>query len=354
MSAIIPFDFASNVPAVNLARKREGTKNSLLMTTSGPSFPVLSIKGKVFTLVKDGERKMLTRKVKYDDGTEDTVPMAALSLAVVAGNARARVFYDKGYTEGESDGQKPACFSFDGVAPDATADSPQATKCQICPHAKWGSKVGTSNSGEAKGTACAPRTRLAVTDPNAPAIPFLLDLPPASRGNLSDEIKVIDAHGKEFTEVAFRVSFDAEAPTPKLVFKAVGMLSDDALAKLKELAENPVVADIIGTPTEGAPAEAPKAEAPKPPAKAETPRIEAPKAETPKPRTVVSDDEMDGVLSGAAAAETKAVVQRAAAKPKAEKKVEKPEPPKAVASSGDSGLNELVGGLSDLLNATDD
>lgn len=348
MSAIVPFNFTA--PAANLAVRRENSKNALLMTNSGPSFPVLSIRGKVFALVKDSTRKPLTRRLQAEDGTVEEVPLSTLSLAVVHGNPRARVFYAKGYTEGESDGQKPTCFSYDGQKPDAGSEAAQAKNCQVCPHSKWGSKVRADSDGEAKGTACAPRTRLAVTDPSQPKVPFLLDLPPASRANFNDAIKLVETHGRDFDEVAFKVSFDMAAATPKLIFAPYGLLTDEVREVISTMAADPVVAEICGVanplPDDAAPATTPAPAAPAPP---------APKAPSVSPPPV-TDDELNGALSGAAT-EATAAVRKAAAKAKAAdapKPAEKPKAAPAPAPSGDGDLGSLLGGLKDLLNTPDD
>lgn len=345
MPAIVPFDF--NAPAPALAKPVTSALNKALITSGGPSYPTLSIKGKVFTLVKDDTRKPLTKQITNDDGSIERVPLTSLPLTIVNGNGNSRVYFEKGFVEGEEN-QNPVCFSHDGKTPDAMAEKPQSKSCQVCPHAKWGSKLRTDN-GESKGTACAPRTRLAVADPNNPSTPFLLNLPPASRPLLSAEIKKISAYGKEANEVAFRVSFDMEAATPKLIFTAYGMLNDDALAKVRELQNDPVVLEIIGTPT-------PVDDAPPAP---------APSNPLPKlPAAKVTDDEIEGALSGPlateAAAAAKAVTQKAKAeaKPKAAPKAEAapapaPAPaPKAAPAAPD--VDDLLGGLQSLLGAKDD
>lgn len=346
MTAIVPFEF--NAPAPQLAKPVTSALNKALITSQGPSYPTLSIKGKVFTLVKDDTRKVLTRQITNDDGSVERMPLTSIPLTIVNGNGNSRVYFDKGFVEGEEN-QSPVCFSHDGKTPDAMADQPQAKNCQVCPHAKWGSKLRTDN-GEAKGTACAPRTRLAVADPSNPTTPFLLNLPPASRPLLSAEIKKISAFGKEANEVAFRVSFDMEAATPKLHFAAFGVLSDEALAKVKALQSDPVVLEIIGTPTP----------------------VEEGSAPTPAPQTLpklpaakVSDEEIDGALSGglsgglaaAAAEQAQAVTAKAKAKaepkPVAKAKAEpKPDSKPVAEPAGDVG--DILSGLNDLLGTKDD
>ena len=139
MSNIVPFSSAA-LPAYLQNRKALSAINADVATASG--FPVLSIKGKVFTLVKGKEKKVLTREV---DGEQET--LQSMSLSVVRANKNARVFYMKAYSEDDAEGAKPTCYSGDGVAPAADSAEPQAKKCQLCPHAVWGSKAGDTGKG---------------------------------------------------------------------------------------------------------------------------------------------------------------------------------------------------------------
>ena len=60
MSKIIPFDTASgNLPAY-LKQANRAAVNDDLTAHAGTGFPVMSIKGKNFTVVRDGERTVLT------------------------------------------------------------------------------------------------------------------------------------------------------------------------------------------------------------------------------------------------------------------------------------------------------
>lgn len=241
MSAIVPFNFA--VPAVATARRVSKINQDVM--TGGASFPVISIKGKVFTLIKDNERKVLTRAITDEDGNVEHMPIAALSLVVARANSKSRVYYAGAYVEGDSDGAKPTCFSHDGLAPDANADKPQSNNCQICPHAVWGSKPAMPGM-EAKGTACSVNTRIAVVDPKYPATAFLLRVPAGSRPAFNDAVKLADQHGKDYNQVVMKISFDNEAPSPKLKFQPVGFPSDEVQAKIDALFEAQVVRDIVG------------------------------------------------------------------------------------------------------------
>lgn len=308
MANIIPFDGSSKLPAY-LANRAERTTNlNQDIVGAGPSFPVLSIKGKVFTLVKGTERKVLTRA---DDPDE---VLQSVNLTVVRANVKSRVFYAKAYVEGESDGAKPTCFSNDGVEPDATAAEKQAKKCAVCPQNVWGVRDG-------KGTACSQNTRLAVIDPAAKSEPFLLRVPPASRKGFADAVRLAEARGLDYNMLVMKVGFDKDAPSPKLTFKPVGLLDDDMFHEVEALYHDEIVAEIVGVPSQQAPA-----------------------------LPAASDDVDMSELDAALAAKKKAAPASAPAPAPVAKKASTRAPEPAVESGGDALLDDLDA----LLSSTDD
>lgn len=386
MSAIVPFNFA--VPAVASARRVSKINQDVM--TGGAGFPVISIKGKVFTLIKDNERKVLTRAITDEDGNVEHMPIAALSLVVARANSKSRVYYAGAYVEGDSDGSKPTCFSHDGHAPDANADKPQAKNCQVCPHAVWGSKPAMPGM-EAKGTACSVNTRIAVVDPKYPATAFLLRVPAGSRPAFNDAVKLADQHGKDYNQVVMKISFDNEAPSPKLKFQPVGFPSDEVQAKIDALFEDQVVRDIVGVaqpraadvplPVQDADDEAAEKAAAaamlvkqaaakraqaelaaaNASAEADFAAAAAIKKAAAATAALVSDDELGSALGGAfggGVVENKPVATKPPARPRAVKPpVETPVTPVSasngpVIEAGDAA--GLLGELGNLLGATDD
>ena len=351
MSNIILFSAGAQLPAY-LQNKATLALINADVASGGTSFPVLSIKGKVFTLVKDKQKKVLMRPDDQDEILQN------INLAVVRANKNARVFYMKEYSEddtGDSVSKAPDCYSGDGVTPAADAKSPQAKKCQLCPHAVW-------NSGkQGKGTACSVNTRLAVVDPDNVGEPWLLRVPAGSRANFADACKVADSRGLPYNAVIFKVGFDPLAPSPKLTFKPIGLASDTAYGKISEMYETDDVKDIVGllphaprAPREDddtpdltadeldAAMEAKKAVTT---AKAKpAPVAEKPKA-APKPAPVVDEitmDDIEDVIPKAAP-----VAEKPKAAPKAAPKAE---PVKAASND----MADLLGDLDDLLGSTDD
>jgi hypothetical protein len=150
----------------------------------------------VFTLVQDNERKVLTRP----DDPEEVVQ--AINVAALRINMHAKTYYAKRFTEDESEGQRPDCYSMDGITPAANAPNKQAAKCALCPHNVWGSRVSEDNTG--KGKACADNARIAVADPAHLDKPMLLRVPPASLRPLKDALKMVKQRGIQYNEVIFR------------------------------------------------------------------------------------------------------------------------------------------------------
>lgn len=321
----------------------------------GIGYPVLSIKGKVFTLVKGSERKVLTRA---DDPDE---VLQSLTLTVIRANTKTRVFYAKAYTEGaEGESSRPDCYSADGVAPAADARNPQAKKCQLCPHAAWGSKAGS----DGKGTACTVNTRLAVADPEE-LEPYLLRVPAGSRANFADVVKMAEARGVPYNAMALKLSFDKEAPSPKLTFKIVGFVNDDTYEKVRVLFDDETVKDIVGLGPV-APAQHNDQELPAGAANAadldaliaakavvqKAQAIPAPKAK-PAPAAEVTADDLDALFEAPAAKPAPKAKPKADVDDVAPKAVAKPKPaPVAADDGGDFG--GLLGDLDALLASTDD
>lgn len=304
MSQIIPFS-GSNLPAF---LKNAPIASELTANVGGGSFGVLSIKGKVFALVKGGEREPLMNPNDPDEVA------TSINVVIIKANPNlSKVWYAKGYTEGSD--AKPDCFSNDGIAPDPAVEKPVSKKCSICPNNQWGSKIG-DNGG--KGKACQDSRRLAVANIDDMDSPLLLRAPAATLKPLAEYGSALAKRGVPYSAVVTKVGFDPEAPSPKLTFKPVGYLTEEQYRKACEVAEGEAVAAILGKVGEAAvePAELEDA--------APAPKAAAPAAPAPKPAAkpkaaaapAVTEDEV-----GAALGEEPAAEAPKAAKPKAEAKV---------------------------------
>jgi len=150
MSALIPFDF-SNLPAHIAADKAEG--NEFGFSNSGPAIDVLGIKGKSFTHISNGVKKVLMKP-----GVDDEPAMAIEAVILdhaPKGGLYQKTFYASGYVEGSN--AKPDCHSVDGVSPAADVQDKQSSKWGLCQENAKGSDSTTDKP--APQTATSPQGR---------------------------------------------------------------------------------------------------------------------------------------------------------------------------------------------------
>lgn len=276
MANIIPFE-SGNLPAY-LQSVDLNAVNSELTSHAGGGFPIISIKGKVFAVVRDGDRTVLPNPKDPDS------PATSIDVVVIKANkGTSKVFYAGGYSEG-GDSKKPDCFSNTGDRPDPSVKSPQSKSCATCPHNQWGSRTG-ENGG--KGKACQDSVRIAIAAPTMLNDPMLLRVPPASIRALGEFGTACAKRNIPYNAVVTKLGFDMESPTPKLTFRPIGMLDDKGFAQVQEVAAGDTVASILGkvgsAPVEAIAAPAPAVE------EAPAPKVEA----APAPKKKVEAKQVD-------------------------------------------------------------
>lgn len=307
-TSLIPFESAQ-LPA-HLAGIDVKAFNSDLTAHAGAGFPVISIKGKVFAVVRDGERVVLPNPKDPDS------PATSIEVVLVKANKdKSKVYYIEKYDPNSSDkAKKPDCYSANGTHPAADSEHKQATSCAVCKWNAWGSAVNEKGVAT-KGKACQDSVRIAVVPNGTLNDPHLIRVPPASIAALGEYGQMLAKRGVAYNMVVTKIVFDQEAESPKLMFKPMGFLSAEDYAIVKETLESKTVESIIGVAGlyDGADAEPPAQETPKsvqetpPPAqepekpKAEKPKAAKPKAE-PKPEPVkvvpVVDEDPDLDIDG--------------------------------------------------------
>ena len=280
MSNIVPFK-ESSLPAHIKARMSQVDNSALGTVASG--FPVISLKGKRFALVRSGAREIIN-----DPRTDE--PANHITVAILRVNpGMSKAYYAEGYQEGAD--AKPDCFSNDGLRPDAAARDPQAKSCASCPFNAFGS----SNTG--RGKACPDTKRLAVAQVDKLEEPILLRVPPTSLKNLANFGGKFTSKGIDIRYIATKIGFDPQATHQLLTFDGVGYLDDAAIEQVMAMQDDDAVLQITG---EKAPArEAAPVPAAKPKARLtvvedaeeeEEAPAPAPKAKV-KPAPVVEEDE---------------------------------------------------------------
>lgn len=287
MNNVVPFS-NNTLPAY---LKAVAVGNELTANVGSGGFPVMSIKGKTFALVKGGERETL-----MNPNDPDEVATSIHVVILKANPSLSKVWYAKGYVEGSD--AKPDCFSHDGVVPDPSVEHPQSKKCTTCPKNEWGSKI--TEDGK-KGRACADSRRLAIANVDTLDNPILLRAPAATLKPLAEYGTELAKRNIPYNAVLTKIGFDSEASSPKLTFKAVGFLSEPQYAQVQAVLEEDVVTSILGkageapmpegeaaSEPEAAPVEKPKAAKP----------VEKPKAAKPveKPAAKVTEDEVAAIV----------------------------------------------------------
>ena len=167
-------------------------------------------------------------------------------IIVKMAHKASRMFYDKGYKEGEK--VSPACWSSDSNKPDEDVKNPVASSCSACPNSAKGS---SDNGTSAK---CRLSWRTAVVLPNDPAGDVMqLVLPATSSFGKEDNgrwpfrpyIQHLASHNVSAGRVVTKMAFDTKSPTPKVLFSPVGAVSDSDLEIIARQAKSPTAEQAI-------------------------------------------------------------------------------------------------------------
>ena len=234
MSNLIPLDNVSKLPAHLQAFATEGNEFGF----SGSSFPAISLKGKVFTIVRGKERTLVTKP----GGEGEPAPsLEVVIINVGPKQGYAKTFYAEGFIEGSA--AKPNCYSQDGISPAADAQEKQANKCALCPQHAVGSGATNQNP---KARACKSSKLLAVAPAGQLNDPMLLRVPGASTMALSEYGDFLSKRGVKAAAVVTRIGFDYSVAHPSLTFKAMGGITAEMAAEVGPQVNSDIVKSIIG------------------------------------------------------------------------------------------------------------
>jgi len=207
----------ANVPAHIAARiaerQKTGQKSALTaaVVTEGTSIPRISMRAGRFRLVEAG--------IETTIGTN-------LDVVVVGVNPKvSKVFYSSQY-DGGTDSQRPACFSHDGISPDASITDPVSPSCATCPNNVLGSKITPTG---AKSKSCADQRHLAVVPAADPRKVYALTVPVSGMRSLREYFKELANYNISPEEAITELGFDDNASYPKLVFALKGYVPEKAL-----------------------------------------------------------------------------------------------------------------------------
>jgi len=215
-------------------------------------FAVMSIRGKVWRVQHQGESRPVT-----SPGTQHPAPFVDVVL-VDATPGLSKVYYSGAYVEGSD--EAPACFSHDGVKPDSSVQTPQASACSLCPHNVWGSKV-TENGKQTKACADSKRvailpaahessdeaTKLSLLQNEALGGPMLLRIPAATMTDFATFDAQMGQMGFKLHAMVTRMSFDIETAYPKIKFEPVRPLTVAEFQKILDWRASAQVRDMLNS-----------------------------------------------------------------------------------------------------------
>ena len=196
--------------------------SAALITSAGSAAPRISLKGRQFHFIKDGEELAKTPG-----------PIKVVILGVQPENGMAKTFYKDGYNPGDT--SPPDCSSQDGIRPDAWVSTPISPNCASCANNKWGS--ATSLAGK-KAKACKDSKRLIVTKASDPAegVPYVLNVTVASLKALSEYGKHLVANKVPLSSVITQVNM-VDSDFPQVEFEYVEVLAEDKMIAALERAD---------------------------------------------------------------------------------------------------------------------
>jgi hypothetical protein len=212
----------------HLQNNEEAAKRALQdaqsMSSSSNSVPRISLRGREFRFVENGEE---VKKVR------DKLKVVILGVEP-DGRAMIKTWYKDGYKSGAK--EPPTCSSDDGIRPSAYVQNKQSPTCAGCPKNQFGS--ATSPSGKAT-KACRDSKRIWVveaesTEPFADRTQYGLNVTVASLKSFSELGRALAGYGQSpCVAITELIMMDMEYP--QLEFKLVGWLNPEDTPKSLEI-----------------------------------------------------------------------------------------------------------------------
>lgn len=219
--------FKGGVPSYLQTMELDETTKALM--GGGGGSKRISIRGGVFRMIVDGEEV-----AKNEDRSMNVVIVKAQPKV-------GRTYYEGTYVEG-GETKPPACWSNDGVTPDASVKSPQSPQCATCPQ-------NIKGSGQGDARACRFSQRIAVVLENdLSGNVYQVSLPAKSlfgKGDPNDKmpmhayVKYLAGHRALVIAVVTEMRFDTSEAVPVLKFRPLRELTEDEFNICREQAASP-------------------------------------------------------------------------------------------------------------------
>ena len=256
-----------------------------MQSNVGPTFAVVTIKGKVWGIKHGGQVTPITMEMQgqlfASPFFDVVIPLAKAELS--------KTFYPTGYSDGDEG--TPTCWSEDGVTPLAPMeqrpkydvdngpqlDGTPCTDCRMCPMNRFGSKVSDNGSN---GKACADTRKMIVLPMASTGLkdvnghdtqvldadniryggPMLLRAPAASLKPVAEYSQKLQAMGVPYYAVVTRMEFDPTVAYPKFKFSALRYLSEAEAQQVIAVRNGAVAKQMLGQGHAAAPAVQPAIE----------------------------------------------------------------------------------------------
>ena len=216
--ATVPAHIAARIAARQEKGVRSSVNAALVGDKSGSSIPRISIRA---------------GRYRLNEGGVETTVGVTLDTIIIGANPRvSKVFYAQAF-DSSAENVRPACWSNDGLRPDAAIESPVHTQCSDCPNNVLGSKVLPSG---AKSKLCADQRHLAVVAAADPSKVYSLTIPVSGMKALREYFQELENYGLAAEEVITELGFDDSASYPKITFSRKGYVPEKAITKVEALA----------------------------------------------------------------------------------------------------------------------
>lgn len=192
---------------------------------SSISVPRLSLRGKVFRFVENGEEVFKSNQ-----------PVKVIILGVEPEAGRmVKTYYEKGYQPGNTD--PPDCASHDGIRPSPWVNKKQNDLCQTC---KW-NQFGSATSPNGKPTKkCRDAKQLWVLrdgDPKgADGVQYGLNVSVSSLKAFSEYGRKLAANNLPFSAVITQLEFE-DSEYPQIKFEVAGFVTQDKIQQTLKLTQ---------------------------------------------------------------------------------------------------------------------
>lgn len=142
--------------------------------------------------------------------------------------------------------QQPDCWSLGGLKPVPDVTDPQSDSCATCDHNKFGSAIDARTGKPGKGKRCGNNRRL-VLKVQGYDMPVLMTLPPTSRKNMDNFLKMISAGEQKIPMFAAvtTFTFDEDEDYPKIKLELGKFLSVEEYRACREYRDGDIVMDAL-------------------------------------------------------------------------------------------------------------